>query len=145
PNNIYASQWALGRMVMLLRDKNGDASISSMDPSPPGPPSSPFTDIWDTSKAKGGSTQDFIQRTGGGTLAPLVAPPSPYSSTGSASLSTKIAGTGTFMLQQSRYDLANTTLETFRSDLQAFIAGNPANTDWWSNLMLDCRFQCDPY
>ena len=61
-----------------------------------------------------------------------------------------------FLVQQSRYDLAGIDMATFRTRLTDYVEHTVYHTgttqltpnypdDWWSRLMLDCRFQCDPY
>jgi prepilin-type N-terminal cleavage/methylation domain-containing protein len=46
------------------------------------------------------------------------------------------------LLQYSRYDLAETSIDTFRADLLTRLAANAADT-WWTNL--DYRFNCNPF
>src|SRR5207249_3778135 len=98
PNNLYASQWPLGRVVMILRkpiDTNNDGTPDT---------------IYDNSQPAPGMPQDFITDPNQNktppnppTLEPLQTGISPYLV---GSTSTNLKSAGTFTVQQSRYDLA---------------------------------------
>ncbi len=130
PNNFYANQWKLGRMAMELVEPIGATSAL------------PGT-IYDSA----GVSQDFIYRT-----------PSPSSTTLSPldtnSNSTQVAHVGAYLLQESRYDLAGTSIAGFATILGTW---QPANTDatsppfyrgnFWTQMMAGptSRFQCVPF
>lgn len=131
PNNFYSSDWTLGRVAIGLKDKDIDSPTNL-----------------GVIKDKNGSEQYFINRTwtytepaGGRTnLSPLT-----YQS------QSQQTGSGTFAIQQSRFDLAAVTAKGFRDRLEAVLTDNdpgyPANYDWFTRLFLrqGQRFQCNPF
>src|SRR5262249_22142402 len=57
---------------------------------------------------------------------------------------------GTFTMNQSRYDLAATSIDDFRGRLNAWLtktSGNPATDNWWGVLFCNRRqrFQANPF
>lgn len=123
PNNLFAQQWAIGRMAMQL-----------VEPTPPA-----ANGAAGSIKDSGNVVQDFIYRAaaaGSTSMSPL-----DYNSTSTAINSTSRA------LQESRYDLAGTSIAGYSQILANFIA-NPANTSsWWVNMMggPTTRFRGMPY
>jgi prepilin-type N-terminal cleavage/methylation domain-containing protein len=138
PNNFYATQWPLGRMAMLLRATNPTHSAAGT-----------IVDSF-------GQSQHFI----GGPLisgaalklAPLEAGTIDYSggantfataSRENSQPATPAPRNPPYLIHESRYDLAGWDADTFQNNLDTVAA--PGDEDWWSRLMLDCRYQCDPF
>jgi type II secretory pathway pseudopilin PulG len=108
PNNFYASQWMLGRSVILLRSpSSGEIRDNSNQP------------------------QFYFGQASGIALSPLsqFAQPTENGTSFDA----------TYRLENSRYDLAGTTIDDFRTTISDYIAtgSSPA---WWY-LMGNWRFQ----
>ena len=125
-----------GRVVMLLRATTPNNANNG------------------TINDNGGTPQHYIGGpaiSGGLPLAPLEAGTIDYSG-GANTFATASAESPTpanpaprnppYLIHESRYDLAGWDASLFKQNLNAIIA---ANGDWWSRLMLDCRFQCNPF
>lgn len=121
PNNFYARQWGLGRVAMLLKD-----------PSPPLPATN------GTIADKAGNPQFYVRRLAGAaatSTAPLAA------GTGAFNGST----TDGINLEQSRYDLAGTSVDSFRTILKSVIPLKSTNPTWYGPSNLTPRFAGYPY
>jgi hypothetical protein len=149
PNNRFGSQFALARMAILLKEKSFDGTGAVInDPS--------------------GVSQRFFDR-----LLPYPTSTTPavdlqplsVSSTAAvvpADATVNPANNQAWTLQNSRYDLAATTINAFRSKFLSYIsntqlAQQPGNA-WWQQMMTPVlpsavnptgtvtnRFQCNPY
>jgi type II secretory pathway pseudopilin PulG len=142
PNNYYASQFVLGRVAVTLLDKTPDANGGMI------------------------GIQRFIDRralypwTTGGAAANEMDPFRPDSS--AATSTGAPADTAAYTLQNSRFDLAATTISSFNRKLQSYIATPPIGAHWWEEMMdgnpilsvqiktampatAGERFQCNPY
>ena len=120
PNNLYATQFVLGRMAVLLREKSADVA----------PPTSYIAD-------NAGYYQRFVDRTAvyptGATLATDIEP-----LCGSAMSSTLPGDNAQFLLQDSRFDLAATSISAYKNKLQSYISNTTANANlpaWWDQMM----------
>ncbi len=127
PNNLFAQQWALGRMAMQL-----------VEPTAPAVGTVPGT-----IKDSGAVSQNFIYRSTAATdttMSPL--------DTGSTSTTIGAPAPATFLVQESRYDLAGTSIAGYSQILSAFINRIPANaSSWWVNMLggPTSRFRGMPY
>jgi len=88
PNNFYSTQWALGRMAMLLIEPDATNIISDLD----------------------GQSQSYMRKgiTADGGLGPLV-------------VNSQSSDTTPLLLQESRYDLAGTTVSGYRTRLHGYL------------------------
>jgi prepilin-type N-terminal cleavage/methylation domain-containing protein len=122
-NNYYASQWILARQAILLRTKDTTGNIFDHSPTPQ---AQAFIEA--KSLASAGITP--LE-----TLAPL------------AHLSTSVPGAKPYTMEQSRFDLAATSIDDFLGRLNAWFANPaltaPATDNWWGELFCDphIRFQ----
>jgi hypothetical protein len=126
PNNFFASQFTLGRVAMLMAEQSGGY-------------------IYDNA----GYAQHFITRrnayitNGGSSAYPAALDPFDYSAPDD-----KSAG---FSNWTSRYDLAATTIASYRQQMSAFLLANPTAT-WWQACMdgeyvspNSMRYYCNPF
>lgn len=60
---------------------------------------------------------------------------------------TNISGTGSAFLRASRYDVAGTSISSYRQRLDDYIAAQVANDPWWQDIFLTntMRFQSNPF
>lgn len=102
PNNFYATSWILGRQAVLLRERNPVSGLIEVVPG------SGIDEI-----------HSFRNNTGDASLQPLE-----LGSPSNASTNVPAPGTGNqaFPIQYARYDLADTSIDQFRS-----ILGNAIN------------------
>ncbi len=130
-NNYFANQFVLARMAMLLVDKTPDSGGGT---------------IFDNS----GNSQYFINRT----------QPYPWTS-GSAATDLEPLWYNSHSydgayIYQSRYDLAATTISSFRAKMQSYLANGGNTSPWWQYLMdgepvvgaprpTSYRYACSPY
>jgi prepilin-type N-terminal cleavage/methylation domain-containing protein len=127
PNNLYASQWILGRVATLLRNGNmidrkniPQAFIDKLPPVSPLPASPPL---------------DFTS------LHNLLEPLAGYSASNPSGYS----------ISNSRYDLANTSIDDFNGRLNTWLAytSAPTTDNWWGDLfcggVINPRFQANPF
>jgi prepilin-type N-terminal cleavage/methylation domain-containing protein len=146
PNNLFAVQFVLGRVAVLLREKSVDSNNGLI-------------------ADNAGFYQRFIDRQQpyptGTTLATDLQPlcanaPAAVGSTGDSS---------SWLLQDSRFDLAATSIQSFRNKLQSYISNTQvaaSRTAWWDQMMdgnpnptiplpqpgnyvVSNRFRCNPY
>jgi hypothetical protein len=116
-NNLYASQWILGREAILLRQKDAFSGRIDDRKIPPNPQA--FVDS---------NTND----TGINLLKPLY-----YLSTCNA---------GAYKMYQSRFDLANMSIDKYLARLNTFGTGGTVN--WWGEIFcggVNPRFQANPF
>jgi hypothetical protein len=128
PNNYYASQFTLGRFQMLLQDPDANGKIQTREPSgssatvPPVPPQ--MEHVYFLPDQRDGISDLW-----------------PFRYDTRTSLTTAIT-----TLRESRYDLAGTSMGTYRAYLQDYIS-SPLNAgvNWWDRLMLAYRFEASPF
>jgi prepilin-type N-terminal cleavage/methylation domain-containing protein len=62
------------------------------------------------------------------------------------SVSTTLGGSPQYLLQESRYDIADASISSWAAKLNTLIANDPTE-NWWSRLMMgpDSRFRATPY
>jgi type II secretory pathway pseudopilin PulG len=124
PNNYYASQFTIGRMAMLLQDP--DATTGQI---------STYEKV-DTSAAAPTIMDHLYYR-------PAIDVSTALWPFKFDALTSDLSD-GTTTLQTSRYDLAGTSMGTYRTYLQSFITSN-SGFNWWDPLMLAYRYQASPY
>jgi prepilin-type N-terminal cleavage/methylation domain-containing protein len=146
PNNLYATQFVLGRWATLLREKSSDNSIGS---------------IYDNA----GYPQYFINRRApypgtSGTLASDLEPLCPFAQ--AANPQSGVTNENLYLFQDGRFDLAATTISSYRSKLQSYISNTTvaaSQTPWWDQMMdgnayptppfssvyYTTRFKCNPF
>ena len=139
PNNVFATQFTLGRMGMLLRQ-----------PAPPSsPPPSPYVGYLNDNN---GVPQAFVlDKSAPGVWSPPFLPDATFGQ-GNAAYSPPAGAEAAFTTAvSSRFDLAGTTAAKVRSDLSDYITANGELT-WWNNLIgltanagtAPARFQANP-
>jgi prepilin-type N-terminal cleavage/methylation domain-containing protein len=124
PNNYYASQFTLGRFAMLLQDPDSTTKAirTSEKVTSVG---APVTMDHIYVEADRGDGISFLW-------------PFSYDS------QTSVVGDTATTLQQSRYDLAGTSMGSYRTYLLSFQVSN-SGADWWDKLMLAYRYQASPF
>jgi len=131
PRNFYASQWILGRVVLLLvtpEDTDGDG-------------------VGDEILDRNDVEQLFIQRR------PIIAasgPGNPQNSLAplnTGSLSNETAPQDQWWINWARYDLAGTSFTDYKTIIEYYIADwpNPASEMAWWDTLSDFRFQGNSY
>jgi prepilin-type N-terminal cleavage/methylation domain-containing protein len=149
PNNYYATQWILGRVVILLREKfDHDGAPGTPETIPDNTRSSTFASgipqafIWRTEPSPGPTDLTPLQYNSN-PWEPPMAPPAPPVMPPAVGASLPNA------LWESRYDLACTSIASFRTRLEAVIAGTrgPPEFAWWQSLFAtnERRFFANPF
>jgi prepilin-type N-terminal cleavage/methylation domain-containing protein len=148
PNNYYGSQFILGRVAILLTEKSVDSNLGL---------------IFDNS----GNSQRFLDRTNAYVVGgpPYATEVEPFT-TMSTKAKTVASDTVQYLLQDSRFDVAATSISSFRDKLLSYV--NPANPigpfqpPWWDQMMsgvpntqssgavkipqpAGTRFKCNPF
>ena len=143
PNNFFATQFVLGRVAMLLRHPNTAAPVNVIyDNGGTSPVSQAYASILASNGLTCPLFSTCIYKIG--------------SSSAGASVTTS-SGTTTSLttLNQSRFDLAGSSIKTIQANLEAYLASSGATDMWWYTLMglpanntagaPPARFQCNPF
>lgn len=132
PNNFYASQWALGRFVVLLREPETQGNLRVILERPGAP-------------VAGNPRQYYIARLGAN-LSPLS-----WNSTVSLSGQRNEYESGDatprpIQIQDSRYDLAGTSIQVYKKTFNDwFAAATAAQRQGWADNAFNYRFMAYPY
>ncbi|HEV2294383.1 MAG TPA: prepilin-type N-terminal cleavage/methylation domain-containing protein [Tepidisphaeraceae bacterium] len=108
-NNEHASEFALGRMVMLLKDPSSIAA----------------------------GEQYLVRGPPPGSTLPVPLSPLAYGTASTRSPTSDFNQRSSYRIDQSRYDLAGSTMANFDTDLRTYIATAPAAQaqSWWQRLL----------
>ncbi len=139
PNNSFATQLVLGRVAILLNEKN--SATATQNPNGISDPTQ--VPQWFYDRVSTPTAADLSPLTYGSTLNTNGAPSNNTSDPGSY--------TGANLLYGGRVDLASTSISNFRQKMQNVIAAGSTNPYyyWWDTMMdgngYASRFQCNPF